>query len=78
MRKVDILYRPGKENVRADALSQNPVGDSAPAPEHTEVQVAAVSSEERTITELLEGTYPESVTSDFHIQQQKDPELQKL
>ena len=78
VRKVDILYRPGKENVRADALSRNPVGDSAPAPEHTEVQVATVSSEERTITELLEGTYPESVTSDFHIQQQKDPELQKL
>ena len=78
VRKVDILYRPGKENVRVDALSRNPVGDSAPAPEHTEVQVAAVSSEERTITELLEGTYPESVTSDFHIQQQKDPELQKL
>ena len=78
VRKVDILYRPGKENVRADALSQNPFGDSALTPEHTEVQVAAVSSEERTITELLEGTYPESVTSDFHIQQQKDPELQKL
>ena len=69
VRKVDILYRPGKENVRVDALSRN---------EHTEVQVAAVSSEERTITELLEGTYPESVTSDFHIQQQKDSELQKL
>ena len=59
----DDIYRLGKENACANALSRNPVGDSAPAPEHTEVQVAAVSGEERTITELLEGTYPGSVTS---------------
>ena len=78
VRKVDILYMSGKENLSADALSRNPVGDSAPASKHTELQVAVVSSEERTIAELLEDTYPESVTSDFHIQQQKDPQLQKL
>ena len=59
VRKVDILYISGKEDLSADA--RNPV-----------------ESEERTIAELLEDTYPESVTSDFHIQQQKDPQLQKL
>ena len=62
-------YRPGKKNMCADALSRNPVKDSAPMLEHEELKVVTMTSEERTITELIEGTYPPRVTSDFYIQQ---------
>ena len=54
VRNVEILYRPGKENARADALSRNPVRrEAAPESENVDVQVAAVSSEERSVAELL-------------------------
>ena len=79
VRNVEILYRPGKENARADALSRNPVrGEAAPESENVDVQVAAVSSEERSVAELLRAPSLECVPCTFHLEQQKDPELRKL
>ena len=76
VRNVEILYRPGKENARADALSRNPVrGEAAPESENVDVQVAAVSSEERSVAELLRAPSLECVPCTFHLEQQKDPEL---
>ena len=78
VKKVDIVYRPGKENLCADALSRNPVGTESPSSEPLEVQVAAVLSRERTLTEMEEEVEVEPVTSDFHIQQPRDPVLEKI
>ena len=77
VKKVDIMYRPGKENVRADALSRNPVGDGTQL-DAMVVQVAAVSTKDGMIAELLEGAETDGVSSDFHLQQQRDQELEKV
>ena len=44
LRKVDILYRPGKKNIGAHAFSRNPLRGSTPRSEESDVQVAAVLS----------------------------------
>ena len=76
VQKVEIQYRPGGENVRVDALSKIPVrGESSLLSKSWDAQVAAVSSTEKTIAEFLNTRSPESVSSNFYIQQQKDPEL---
>ena len=78
VRKVDVLYRAGKENERADALSRNPVRGCTPEAEESNIQVAAVSSAEKSITDLLAAEPSDSVHCDLQVQQQRDPELQKL
>lgn len=54
--KVRILYRPGRENDRADALSRNPLGD-VHGGDHLDlgVQVSEVRSSEVEIAQLLEA-----------------------
>ena len=80
VKEVDIVYRPGKENDRADALSRNPV--TTPGNNHLEVdaQVTQVASAEATdIDDLLQDPALETdVESKIESEQMRDPELQKL
>ena len=44
VRSVQIIYRPGKENSSADALSRNPQGEPPTDSSQSNVHVAAVNS----------------------------------
>ena len=83
VRKVEIVYRPGRENSRAgrensraDALSHNPT--EAPKHHVLDVQVVAVSCGETDITTLLQDSPREDTPCDFDKEQEKDPELCQL
>ena len=81
--KVKIVYQPGRENDRADALSQNLCG-SEEGSKHLElgVQVCQVMCPELEMSELLEAPPETSSLSgegeDFTVEQRKDGELLKL
>ena len=75
VKNVQIIYRAGKENLNADALSRQPY---SPAPKEGvaegEIQVCAVSSE--TDIESLLRMDPETVMPiDFSREQKKDPQV---
>ena len=76
VRKVDIVYRSGRENTRANALSQNPTG----TPDHhpLDVQVAALSSKDTEISTLLHSSPGDESPCDLDAEQQKDPELRQM
>ena len=72
LKKIDIVYRPGQENSKADALSRNPV---------PEAQVAQIHSSEAAklnISQLLKMLPQTQVVNDFHKEQLRDPKLQKI
>ena len=78
--KINIVHRSGKANINADALSRNP---QAPAPKEGisegELQVAAVSSEPTTSTDVLLQAEPLVGTPiSFGEEQQKDPHLKNI
>ena len=90
MKKVNIVYRSGKENLNADTLFRNPY---LPAPAEgiaeTDVQVAVVQSIETQApnlnnvdTEELLNMTPSlenrSIPGDFGTQQQLDPDVNKI
>ena len=86
IRKVEIVYRSGKENANADALSRQPHLE-APQPRvaETETQVSTVrdnSSVPETVEELLRlDTEPRPATNhqdSFVVEQRKDPDLLPL
>ena len=79
IRNLEIVYRAGKENTNADALSRNPMPQTKPESEMvTDVQIASVASMD--CSELLQLS-PDSVTvpdGDLSVQQAEDPECQLL
>ena len=83
IRKLEIVYRPGKENRHADALSRQPHQTATEDDAEVEPTVAAISSEEgeeKTITSLLQLSPPISVgvPKDFGAEQQKDSQIAEI
>ena len=82
IREIDIVYRAGKHNTHADALSRQPI--LLPPPEEScdgEVQVAQITSEDEdiTISTLLEQGPTQTVNgNDFADEQHKDMDLQPI
>ena len=80
--EVKIVYRPGKSNTNADALSRSP---QAPPPEEgigkSELQVATVTSESAedvSIHTLLKSDPKLSLAIPFCEEQKLDPELMEI
>jgi len=80
VKSMQIVYRSGRENLNADALSRNPQGEAPCPPQEEEVQVATLSSSEVEIQQLLDSDVSQSVDhgSDFGVEQQKDGELRDI
>ena len=72
--KVTIMYRPGRENGKADTLSRNPV--TIQGKNESEIQVSQVCTSQSSscyvdISQLLEAP-PLETDSDFSEEQRKD------
>ena len=76
--KIEIVYRPGKENGNADALSRTPY---LPAPDtevcQDEVQVSVVRSDS-SIPELFSAASATSTPTEVGEEQNKDPNVEPL
>ena len=77
IKNLQIIYRDGKENSNADALSRCPVGGDHMHTSVTDVQVAQVRSTAKDVAELLQSP-PVDTTPDtskhFSLEQGRDPE----
>ena len=80
IKDVQMVYRPGKENGQADALSLNTAATHCD--DHLEVrtQVAQVTTvTEKEVSQLLqEEPGASTVPSSFDMEQRKDPELESI
>ena len=75
VKKIDIIYRPGQENPKADALSRNPVPGAQIA------QVHAPDAADVDISQSLKihpPAFNDFSLASFHKEQEKDPKLRKL
>ena len=77
--KVTIVYRAGRENASADALSRSPHG-SPPSLgiAEGEVQVSAVASEDITALLNAQPTTSAGERSDYRSEQHRDPDLKMM
>ena len=72
--QVKIVYRPGRENAQADALSRNPVSSTDEGQVDIEAHVMQTSAHQDTdISKLLQ----ETVVDNFHLEQRKDHKLRE-
>ncbi|KAL5515979.1 hypothetical protein EMCRGX_G001235 [Ephydatia muelleri] len=72
---VHIIYKSGKSNSNADALSRSPVGTPGGEADE-EVQVTVVQS--RSISHILESSPTVGELSDLKEEQRKDPSIQEI
>jgi len=70
VKNIQTVYRSGRENLNADALSHNPQDVAPQTPQVEEVQVATINSGEREITQLLNKSVQQSSThgDDFGVE----------
>ena len=82
VRSVQIVYRPGKENSSADALSRNPQSEPPSSPPDGDVQVATVSDTmDLEVSQLLQQEIEQNQTlagTDLGTAQQSDPETNEI
>ena len=72
VRDVKIIYRSGKCNANADALSRGPQSTAPQEASEPKVQVAAITTDKNTITNLLQADAIVITTKSLRDNQQKD------
>ena len=81
MKSVTIVYRAGRENLSADALSRSPLASPPSqgiAQGETQVSAVAASQDNEDIPSLLQATPTVEVATDYSSEQMKDPSLKEL
>jgi len=79
IKEVRIVYRTGKSNIKADALSRSPHSLTPKEATETEVQVTAVMDGNRDdITTLLQADPVDKPTTALQEDQRRDPDLLEL
>ena len=80
IKSIQIVYRCGRDNQNADALSHNPQETAPREPQVEEVQVATINTGEEEVCQLLNKSVPQCSTQkdNFGVEQRKDKELEDM